>query len=858
MRKRNKWYAALACSLVVCVSALSIYAANRGVPAIQPDSYVHGTLEPVRTTELSFLSGSADAVPGMKLAARTDALELYFHPETTEFAVLNRRSGKVWRSNPADRDEDGKASPFEKEVLASQLSVTFRDGMGRIGTFANFSQSISRGQFQAESIENGIRITYTLGDMSLGIDALPRLISKKRMEEKVLSRLDEAKAQYVSNRYYPLESNPDVLERLDQAVSRELVLKRMIEAFQEAGYTEDDLAYDNEENGIAGDAAADRPNFTIPLEIRLDGDSLLVSVPVGQVRESDGYRIRMLELLGFFGAAGTEEKGYMLVPDGTGSLIHLNNGKTNQEVYAQRLYGEDENDNSGRRGQITESARLPVFGLKSGDEAWYAVIEEGDGIASVNADISGRNNSYNHVYAGFAIRGEDEYELYKGTSIEEIQLLTEARYEGDIKVRYSFLSGEDADYSGMAKHYRGLLERRGVLKPLSAQGDMPFFLSVLGAVDKRKTFLGVPYKGMIAMTSFDAAGAIADRLQADGVANIRMRYLGWFNEGLNHETPDKVKVDSILGGKADLESLAGKLAAMGGKLYPDVAFQRVYQDEGRFTPASDAARFVTREEALRAPFNRSLNYMDRELGSYYLLSPAKLPYYVDRFLREYATVGSDAVALRDLGDLLHSDYRVNRVIFRETAKNVVTEQLGKIRDHYPDLLIAGGNAYALAYADQLVNVPTSTSLFNITDEAVPFYQMVVHGYADYAGQPVNLDDEQDVRTHLLRAVELGAAPHFLWSEEPSSKLKFTPYDTMFSIQYASWYDRAVEMYREVNEALSGLRTVKMSAHIRHAEGVVETKYENGASVIVNYTDKAVTVGGTRVGPRDFEVGGGSP
>lgn len=856
MKKRTKWYTALACILVVGLSALFIYIANKGVPSINAISYVKGTSEPVPSTELTFLQDDSDTIPGMKLTAQTDKLALYFHPDTTEFAVLNKQSGKVWRSNPADRDEDSKASPYEKELLASQIAITFRDTMGRIDTFTNFGQSINRDQFKAESIENGIRITYTLGDMSLGIDVLPRLISKKRMDEKVLSKLDEAKARYVSTRYYPLASNPEVLERLDTAVSRQLVLSRMIDNFQEAGYTPEDLALDNEENGISSGADQDRPNFSIPINIQLDGDSLIVAVSANQIEESEGYRIRMLNLLGFFGSAGTKEQGYMFVPDGTGSLINLNNGKINQEVYVQRLYGEDENDNSGRRGQVAESARLPVFGLKSEDEAWFAVIEKGDGIASINADISERNNSYNNVFASFAIRGEDELTLYKGNQFEEIQLLTDARYDGDVQVRYSFLTGEEANYSGMANNYRSSLERQDVLKPITDEGGIPFYISVLGAVDKRKTFLGAPYKGMVSMTTFEEAGEIVDRLKSDEVTNIRMRYLGWFNEGINHIIPAKVKVDSILGGRKDFDLLVDKLEGQGGKLYPDVAFQHVYQNEGNFAPASDGARLVTRKVALRTPYNRAFNSMDYDLGIYYLLSPAKLPYYVDQFMDGYEKMGNDAVALRDLGELLHADYRVSRVIFRDTAKNIVTEQLAKFKKRYPNILITGGNAYSLAYSDHLVNVPTSTSLFSITDQEVPFYQMVIHGYVDYAGSPINLADEQDVQMNLLRSIELGAAPHFLWTYKSSSNLKFTPYDEMFSTQYTSWYEQAVDMYKKTNEVLSSLRSTKIAKHIHHTKGVVEVQYENGTSIYVNYTDETVTVNGLQIGAKNFMSGGG--
>ncbi|MFD1134404.1 DUF5696 domain-containing protein [Paenibacillus urinalis] len=858
MRKKTKLYAALACILVVCcVTGLVNFMVNKGVPAVSTASYVQQTEEPASAKELIFLVSGDNDVPGLKLVEETDELGLYFNQETTEFAVLNKRSGKLWRSNPADRGEDVKASSFEKEELSSQLSVTFWDRNGQVNTFSNFSQSISRNQFKAEKIEGGIRITYTMGDMSLGIDALPKLISKQRMEEKILNKLDEKEALYVSNRYYPQTSNPEILERLDTAFPNELVLQRILKDFQQVGYTAEDLAFDNEQNGIPASFSSDRPSFTIPLDLRIESGSLLVSVPVQHIEESKGYRISNINLLGFFGAAGREEQGYMLVPDGTGSLIYLNNNKTNAEVYAQRIYGNDENDNSVSKGQVTESVRLPVFGLKTGDEAWFASIEKGDAIASIHADVAGRNNSYNSIFSSFSIRGEDELELYKGTQVEEIQLLTEERYEGEISVRYHFLSGSEANYSGMAMYYRELLKNQGVLTPLSEKESMPFYLTVLGAVDKQKSFLGVPYKGMVSMTSFKEANHIAERLHTDGVENLQMRYLGWFNKGLNHNVPTKVEVEGALGSKGDFMNLANKLEAMGGKLYPDVAFQHVYQEGDGFTPASDAARFVTREEALKSPFNRSLNTMDKDLGKYYLLSPVKLPYYVERFMKSYAGIDNDALALRDLSDSLHADYRVNRVIFRETAKQIVVKELEKIKKQYRNILVAGGNAYSFAYADQLVNVPTSTSLFNITDEAVPFYQMVLHGYADYAGSPINLDNEQDMQFHLLRSLELGMAPHFLWTNESSSKLKFTPYDTFYSTEYTTWYDSAVKLYGEVNDILADLRTVPIAKHVRHAPGVVEVQYENGVFIYVNYTDEAVEVHGIRIDARNFTVGGGS-
>ncbi|MFC4808581.1 DUF5696 domain-containing protein [Paenibacillus sp. GCM10023250] len=858
MNRRTKWYAALAGIGIVGIGALGYGLYTQGAPSADIAAYAQADIKPAAAGELAYLTDSGSAVPGMKLVARTDALALYMNPDTTEIAVLNRASGKAWHSNPGDIASDAKASPFEKDRLAAQVTVNYRDAIGTLGVITNFTDSIQRKQFKAEGIENGVRITYTIGDTSLGIDALPKRISKQRLEEKVLGKLDKKTADYVANRYYPLDDNPDVLERLDAEVSRALVLKRMLDAFAKAGYTAEDLQADNDENGASGGSASTKPNFTIPIEYSLSGDSLLVHVPVKDIQESEGYQIRSVELLDFFGAAGQDEQGYMLVPDGSGSLIHLNNGKIGEEVYVQRVYGDDENDNSKRRGQIAEAARLPVFGMKAGDEAWFATIEEGEGIASINADVSGRKNAYNSAYASFAIRGEDELELYKGNKVDEFQLLTDDRFAGDILLRYNFLSGDEASYSGMAALYRNNLVKAGVLQPLKPQAQLPFYVDLLGAVDRRKSFLGVPYKGLMTMTTIEQASRIAKDIKDAGVSNVQMRYVGWFNEGIDHKVPETVKLDGQLGSKSDLSKLAAQLKDMGGNLYPDVAFQHVLRENRAFKPASDAARFVTREQALLQPFDRALNAMNAEWGSFYLLSPAKLPYFVDRFVDSYRKYGLDSVALRDMGDTLTADYRVNRVVFRDVAKHIVTDQLGKIEKRYPNVMMTGGNAYALPYADRLLNVPMASSAYAIEDEDVPFYEMVVHGYKDYAGAPINLDNEQDLSYHLLRSLEYGAAPHFFWSYESSSKLKLTAYETLFSTQYADWLQGAAELYGKLNGVLAGLQGETIAEHARLMPGVVKVRYSGGTSIYVNYTDQPVTVQDVRIGAKNFTVDGDEP
>ena len=77
---------------------------------------------------------------------------------------------------------------------------------------------------------------------------------------------------------------------------------------------------------------------------------------------------------------------------------------------------------------------------------------------------------------------------------------------------------------------------------------------------------------------------------------------------------------------------------------------------------------------------------------------------------------------------------------------------------------------------------------------------------------------------------------------------------MYSTHYKDWFEEAVSLYKELNEVLAPLRTRRMVEHKRHEGGVVEVKYENGTSILINYTDQAVDVNGVLVEPQNYAVG----
>jgi hypothetical protein len=104
---------------------------------------------------------------------------------------------------------------------------------------------------------------------------------------------------------------------------------------------------------------------------------------------------------------------------------------------------------------------------------------------------------------------------------------------------------------------------------------LPFFLDVLGGVNVPKNVLGVKVEDVVAMTTYEEASTIVKGLYELGVGNIKMNYLGWFNDGYYHDVAEKVKNVAKLGSKDDFAELGKELAENGGALYGNVAFNEV-------------------------------------------------------------------------------------------------------------------------------------------------------------------------------------------------------------------------------------------------------------------------------------------
>ena len=64
----------------------------------------------------------------------------------------------------------------------------------------------------------------------------------------------------------------------------------------------------------------------------------------------------------------------------------------------------------------------------------------------------------------------------------------------------------------------------------------------------------------------------------------------------------------------------------------------------------------------------------------------------------------------------------------------------------------------------------------------------------------------DHKAQLLKMLETGSYPYFIFCHERAYELKDTDYNHLYAIHYGDWLDLAAEMYRTVNAVLAMCRT----------------------------------------------------
>lgn len=636
--------------------------------------------------------------------------------------------------------------------------------------------------------------------------------------------------------------------------------------------------------------------FRFAIEYSLDEQGIKITLPASSIRyDSSNYTLESVKFLPYFCAGSNKNTGFTLIPDGSGAITRFEDIADKAFTLTGKLYGRDYSFHS-ISGTYQETMRLPVFGVlentttdvaflsvneptaeqtesvetsemdvvadkassepKTTSAGYVAYLVEGDAMAEITADHGGTIHKYSSVYTTFYPKPSDTYVLEgistTGSAVWNVQ--SERRYTGNYTLRIFPINGDDCDYNDMAAEVRDYLVNNGTFEKMKASDDksedVSLYIENFGTIETSQKIAGFPVNVQTPLTTFEQTQDMLTELKENGINNVKVKLTGWYNGGLVHTAPAKLKVESAVGGAKGLKNLAEYASENNISIYPDLDF--VYVDT-----LSSFDGFDYKKHSVKTIDNRSAAY--RKYSPLYqgfedkgmiIISATAMSEFYNNIKDDFAKFGTQGISVGTLGSQLSSDHNEDYTLNREDVKTMVTGALSNMKEDMGSIMVDGGNSYVLPYVDHILGVSLDSSLNINTSESIPFVGMILHGNVEFAGSAINLDG--DYKYSVLKAIENGANLYFMLSKDNTSELKqFEKFSKYYAISYDIWKEDLVDTYSNFNDAMKQVKYSYITDHETIDTRVVKVVYENGIGFVLNYNTHPVEVEGITVDAMSF-------
>ena len=612
------------------------------------------------------------------------------------------------------------------------------------------------------------------------------------------------------------------------------------------------VTYTADGNRALFSAESVRLGISFKFSLILHEESLQIKMDEESLSESGEYLLESLYFMPFFGAVRENTAdGYMLVPDGPGALIRYDKSTKYIAPYSQRVYGADMatdelkrlNNLMAKRANdyLTDQtqATVPIFGVSHGknNNAFLAVIDGGEGYATVYASPAGFVTDFNYVTARFDFR--TTYLMSSGNGSNGITVNQKNPNNCIPSVSFYFLNGGDANYSGMAARYRELLKEDGTLKKSERTDEnIPLRVDILGGDIKngRITDKYVPF------TTAAQAEEIRSSLEKDGIVNLTYVYSGWKKRGLNASRFDSTALSKKLGSFTSLDALRKKTEASGGRFV--LAANPVFANSDQLDPKRDGILSMSKKTPYYKRDNSAAAYQET-----YIVKPELAVDAMKEFIGKYKDF---YLNFNGVGTAAYSDYARDKTILREKTADVFAKTLKKAKG---GIALNNPNKYMWSVTDEYFDLPLENSQLIYETDTVPFLPMVLKGSIDYYTPYIN--QGYYTEDYILKMTEYGAYPSFLMMYESNESLSGTPSEDYFSICFDDWHSAAAETYKRMNEVLKKTEGREMTAHTVLRSGLVRVDYTGDLKIYINYCDEPLTADGITAAAKQCTVVGGN-
>ncbi len=469
---------------------------------------------------------------------------------------------------------------------------------------------------------------------------------------------------------------------------------------------------------------------------------------------------------------------------------------------------------------------------------YAAIIEEGDALTNLVYYHSGVLAPYDTVMMNFNPRPQDSYNLAESISVgtnSEWTVTTDRKYTGNFKVHYIMLTDAslvqekglendtwyDTTWLGMAFAYRSYLENKGILTRLTeaeTANDIPLYIETFGSLYATERIASIPVSVKKALTSAADIITMYEELSDQGVTNINFKLTGYANGGMYPKMPYNLKWERSVSKDVSMQELFDYAANVSGGemgIYPEFDFSYV-MSTGLFDGLSMRKHLVKTIDD-RYASKREYIATQQRYGGYYqmAISPAYFSHFYTKFINKYLDYDNvTGISVGSLGSALNSDFDEDEPYNREDARTFVKkalEYLSGADQSNLSVMVDGGNVYTWQYVDHILDVSLDSSRYIKSSYSVPFVGVVLHGYMNFAGSPLNM--EGDIDYAKLKAIENGASLYFTLSYANTELLKEDDLlSKYYSIRYDIWQDDLVDIYNEVNGVLKDVQNKLIIDH----------------------------------------------
>lgn len=767
---------------------------------------------------------------------------------SADIRILHKKSGKIWDAVTADSKGNSK--------YVSSVILTYFSDSATENKFYSQESCVAKNQVKVYSADNGARVEYVFGDM--GVEYVyPDMISRERMD-KLLKKMEESDREYILRRYnlYILKEQDDEnrkylsdkyprLEKEDLYILEDSAIKRtgpkIDSIFRSIGYTSEDQKKDN--SGF--ETNEEKPKvFKVALEYKLTEAGFKVSVDTSECLFYQDYPLTKIQLLPYFDAFDSGDKGYLVLPSGSGAIANIGEKEFLEDTSVSLPIFGDNYTITGKLDGYEHQSTLPIFGQYKNGKGHLCIISDGAQQASV---VSEKSSTYYSSASTVFELIDNETCVVGGKSL--FWLFAPQVSEEMFGVEYILLpEANDSDaYSQMANIYRNRLKKDGIISKSNSVNPQ-FLAEFVHSINYDTTFLGcIPTKRDFALTSFLETSDITDELlNFVDSADLNLLLTGWNTKGLNKQVLNDISYSKVAGGKKGFADLQEKLAKKGVSYYSDFNFNLIKPFFGdKYSSSSSSARNIN--NSIVSLQKKSAKTYGYDKTKTQLISPNLFSEFENTDFNESLFDGG--IGVNQFATFLYSDYKNGNIITRKDSLNKITNVLDSIKNNGNAIIGDTGNFYTLPYLSLINNLANASSGLNFYDKDIPLVQMVLHGCIDYVSTPFN--DQENMKKELLKLIETGSGIHYKLTANSFEKLFETDFSYLYNTKYDYLKGDVENNYKFLAAALEGLGNKEILFHSYITDEVVCVSYENNIKIYINYSDSVYQEGSITVKPLSY-------